>query len=472
MENSCDAIVIGSGPNGLSAAITLARVGKSVVIYEARETIGGAVRSSELTLPGFLHDHCSAVYPLGIASPFFQTLPLSDHGLQWIHSPAPLAHPFDDGDTLLLERSLDTTGSALGPDERAYLRLMGPLLKNWDDLKKDLLGPPRWPKHPGLFAQFGLRALWPASLLARRLFRRSKTRALFAGICAHSELPLKWPISSAVGLVLGVAAHGEGWPIVKGGASSLSKALASYFLSLGGNIITNSPIESLEQLPRSRAVLFDLSPRQVLKIAGPCFTPSYAKKLTSFRYGPGVFKLDWALDGPIPWKNAACAHAATVHLGGSLDEISRSEYACWHQDHADKPFVLVTQPSLFDSTRAPVGKHTAWAYCHVPNGSKTEQTERIESQMERFAPGFRDRILARSVLNPARLEKDNPNLIGGDIGGGASTLSQLFIRPARHLYSTSVKEFYICSASTPPGGGVHGLCGYFAAQAALKTSLR
>jgi phytoene dehydrogenase-like protein len=463
-----DAVVIGSGPNGLSAAIALAQKGRSVVVYEAQPEIGGGMKSAELTLPGFVHDVCSAVHPLGIASPFFQTLPLEQHGLEWIHSPAALAHPLHDGPPVLLQRSLEATAASLGADEGAYLRLFRPLLRRWPGLKSDLLGPLRWPGNPLALALFGLPALIPASVLARTIFRMPRARALFAGICAHSILPLHWPASSAVGLVLTLAGHGDGWPFPRGGSGAIARALASYFRSLGGEIITSFPVHELTQLPLSRVTIFDLTPRQVLKITRDRLSPGFRGKLEKFRYGPGVYKLDWALKAPIPWKSPECATAATVHLGGTLDDIANSEKACWQGTYPQKPFVLLTQPSRFDPTRAPAGCHTAWAYCHVPNGSPNNRTEVIEQQIERYAPGFRDLILGRHVLGPHELEQGNANLIGGDIGGGAATLSQLFLRPTRRLYSTSDPAFYICSSSTPPGGGVHGMCGYHAAQVALK----
>ena len=463
-----DAIVIGSGPNGLSAAITLARAGREVVVYEAQPVIGGGTKSAELTLPGFVHDVCSAVHPLGIASPFFQTLPLEKHGLEWINPPAPLAHPLDDGPPVMLYASLEKTAAALGADEAAWRRLFQPLLNRWPTLKGDLLGPLKWPSSPLGLALFGLPAMAPASLLARVNFRTPQARALFGGIAAHSVLPLSWMASSAIGLVLTLAGHAEGWPIPRGGSQSIARALASYFESLGGRIVTSTPVSDLAQLPPSRVTLFDLSPRQIAKIARERLSSGFRARLERYRYGPGVFKLDWALREPIPWKSPECATAATVHLGGTMDEMIASEKACWEGTHSEKPYVLLTQPSLFDSTRAPKGQHTAWAYCHVPNGSPDDCTQAIERQIERFAPGFRDVILARHVLNPQRLEAQNANLIGGDIGGGAVNLPQLFLRPTSHLYATSDPAIFICSASTPPGGGVHGMCGYHAAQAALK----
>ena len=462
-----DAVVIGSGPNGLSAAITLARAGREVVVYEAQDVIGGGAKSAELTLPGFVHDVCSAVHPLGIASPFFQSLPLDKHGLEWIQPPAPLAHPLDDGPPVMLQRSLEATAAALGKDEKAWRRLFELSLKNWPHLKRDLLGPLRFPSKPMVMGEFGLDAIRSAAAIARK-FSTPQARALFGGIAAHSVLPLTATASSAFGLVLALAGQSEGWPIPRGGSQAIANALAAHLESLGGRIETSSPISFLAQMPPSRVILLDLTPRQILRVAGERLTPAYRKKLEKFQYGPGVFKLDWALKAPIPWKSPECATAATVHLGGTLEEMIVSEKACWEGAYAEKPYVLLTQPSLFDPSRAPAGQHTAWAYCHVPNGSTHNCTEAIERQVERFAPGFRDVVLERHVLDPQKLEAQNANLVGGDIGGGAVTLSQLFLRPTRQMYSTSDPAMFICSSSTPPGGGVHGMCGFHAAQAALK----
>lgn len=466
-----DAVVIGSGPNGLAAAIELARAGRSVLVCEAEETIGGGARSAELTLPGFVHDVCSAIHPLAIASPFFRTLPLDRHGLEWIHPPAPLAHPFDDGTAAVLERSIDRTSETLGVDAEAYRRLMRPLAASWERLEWELLGPVRWPRHPLALARFGIRGLCSANGLAERIFTRDRARAFFAGLAAHSMLPLEGIATAAIGLVLGIAGHRAGWPLPRGGAQKITDALASCLRSLKGEIVTGWRVETIDELPASRSVLCDLTPRQLLRVAGGRFPEGYRRKLSRYRYGPGAFKMDWALDGPIPWKASDCARAGTVHLGGSFAEIAASERAPAKAEHPEKPYVLVAQPSLFDPTRAPAGKHTAWAYCHVPNGSTFDMTERIESQIERFAPGFRKLVLARKVMPPAELERHNANLVGGDIGGGAQDIRQLFWRPTARLYSTPAKGLYICSSSTPPGGGVHGMCGYFAARAALQDGL-
>ncbi len=469
-KRSYDAIVVGSGPNGLSAAITLAREGLSVVIVEAKETIGGGARSAELTLPGFLHDVCSAIHPLGIGSPFFCSLPLNEHGLEWIHPAAPLAHPFDDGEAAVLERSVDDTAETLGRDADAYRNLMRPLVSDWSKIERDILGPLRVPHHPIATGRFGLRAIRPASRLARALFNDERARGLFAGLAAHSVMPLEKLLTSAFGLVLGVLGHTVGWPMPRRGSQTISGALASLFSLLGGEIITGMQVDSIDELPSASAILFDITPRQLLRISGIRLPENYRKKLASYRYGPGVFKVDWALDAPVPWTAKDCARAGTVHLGGTLDEIAASESAVWEGKHPEKPYVLVAQHSLFDATRAPQGKHTLWAYCHVPNGSTFDMTQRIEAQIERYAPGFRDVILARNTISTEQLEQYNPNYVGGDINGGVQDLGQLLTRPTVRLvpYSTPVDRIYICSSSTHPGGGVHGMCGFHAARAVLR----
>ncbi len=453
-RHSYDAIVVGAGPNGLAAAITLARAGRSVLVLESKDTIGGGSRSMELTLPGFVHDVCSAIHPLGIGSPFFRSLPLEEYGLQWIHPSAPLAHPLDDGTAVLLERSIEATSARLGRDVLGPLRLQSM-------------------RHPLVVSRFGLEAILPAEKLAQILFKEERARALFAGMSAHSILPLERSPSAAFGLILGVLGHVVGWPMPLGGSQKIVDALASYLRSLGGEIVTGVEVKSIDALPSARAVLFDVSPRQLLRIAGERLPGRYQRKLQRYRYGPGVFKIDFALDGPAPWKAVECTRAGTVHLGGTLAEIAAAESAVWKGEHPEKPYVLVAQQSLFDPTRAPEGKHTLWTYCHLPNGSTFDMTGRIESQIERFAPGFRDRILARHVATPMDLEHYNANFVGGDINGGVEDLWQLFTRPTMRLvpYSTPAKGVYICSSSTPPGGGVHGMCGYFAAQAALHDVL-
>ena len=472
-NRSYDAIVVGSGPNGLAAAITVAQAGRSVLVLEANETIGGGARSEELTLPGFVHDTCSAIHPLAAGSPFFSTLPLSEHGLEWVFPPASVAHPLDDGTAIVLERSLEATSEALGVDSIAYKKLMGPFVADWDKLAATILGPFRFPRHPLMLGRFGLKAVRSAISVAQHQFRGERARALFAGLAAHSMLPLERPVSAAFGLVLGITGHAVGWPIPRGGSQNIADSLASYLRSLGGEIVTNRRVESIDELPDARAILFDLTPRQLIPIVGDRFPSKYRRSLGGYRYGPGVFKMDWALSEPIPWKAEECAGAATVHVGGPMAEIVASESAVWRGESTDKPFVLVAQQSLFDPTRAPSGKHTAWAYCHVPNGSSFDMADRIEGQIERFAPGFRDCILARSVMSPERIEERNANYVGGDINGGVQDLGQLFTRPTfrRVPYSTPAKGIYICSSSTPPGGGVHGMCGYHAAHAALRRDL-
>jgi phytoene dehydrogenase-like protein len=467
-SHAYDAIVIGGGPNGLSAAITMAQHGKSVVVYEAQEEIGGAARSAELTLPGFTHDICSSVYPLGIGSPFFRSLPLAQHGLEWIQPPAAVAHPFDDGTAATLERSVDRTAAKLGVDEPSYRKLMTPLVAAWNSLAADLLGPLRLPAHPWDFSRFGMLAIQAGRRLAEARFRGERAKGFFAGLVAHSMLPLEHWGSAAFGLVLAISGHAVGWPLARGGAQKLTGALAGCLLSLGGEIVLSRPVRRLDELPPARVVLCDVTPRQLLAIAGENLSRSYRSKLAGYRYGMGAFKMDWALSGPVPWKARECARAGTIHLGGTLAEIAFSEESAWRREHVEKPFVLLAQPSLFDPSRAPQGKHTLWGYCHVPHNSTFDMRERLEKQIERFAPGFGDLVIRRSVTSPRELEKRNANLVGGDINGGAPTLSQLFFRPTAKMYRTSAKGLYICSASTPPGGGVHGMCGHFAARQALK----
>jgi phytoene dehydrogenase-like protein len=465
-----DAIVVGAGPNGLAAAVVLARAGLSVRVIEAADTVGGGARSAGLTLPGFVHDVCSAIHPLGVASPLFRTLPLAEHGVEWIEPPVPLAHPFDDGTAALLERSPQAATTTLGEDEGRWRRLFAPIVPHADELFEDVLAPLRFPAHPLLLTRFGARAAPPATMLARLSFRGERARGLFAGLAAHSLLPLEHPPSSAFGLVLGLLGHAVSWPFPRGGSQAISDGLASYLRAVGGEIETGRRVESLAELGDTRPVLLDLTPRGLLELAGDRLPARYRGRLERYRYGPGVFKLDWALDGPIPWQAEECARAATVHLGATLEEIAASEAAPGRGEVSERPYVLLAQQSLFDPTRAPGGQHTGWAYCHVPNGSSIDMTERIERQVERFAPGFRERILARSTLGPADLERYNANYVGGDINGGAAILRQLFTRPVARLspYTTPLPGVFLCSSSTPPGGGVHGMCGYYAAQAALR----
>ena len=462
-----DGIVIGSGPNGLAGAIVLAQAGWKVTVYEAESTIGGGVRSAELTLPGFVHDVCSTVHATAVASPFLRTLPLEKYGLEWIQPSAMVAHPFDDGTAAVVERSIERTAARLGRDELAYARLFGNLARSWPQIESSVLGPLRWPRHPFALAEFGLHALRSADALARRTFVDERTRALFGGIAAHGMVPLDRPLTAGFGLVLGAMAHIVGWVIPRGGAQKLTDALVAHLLTLGGEVVAGHRVTSLDELPPARAVLCDLSPRPLLRIAGARFPASYRRRLERYRYGMGVFKVDWALNAPIPWRAAECARASTVHVCGDVAELARSEQDAWSGVASERPFVLLVQPTLFDPSRAPAGKHTAWAYCHVPSGSTVDMLPRIEAQIERFAPGFRDRVLARSVISPADIEAHNANLVGGDIGSGIVDLRQFFTRPTWRTYSTPLRGLYICSAVTPPGVGVHGMCGYFAAQRAL-----
>lgn len=468
-----DAVIVGSGPNGLAAAITLARQGWRVLLLEAKETIGGGMRTAELTLPGFRHDICSAIHPLGMGSPFFQSLPLHDYGLKWIQPDLPLAHPLVDGTAVALHQSLDKTAEQLGKDGPTYRRLFAPLVADWDKIAREFLGPLRLPRHPLAVTQFGIRALWPAAMLARALFRTEPARALFAGLSAHSIMPLEWPLTASFGLMLGTLGHKVGWPLPRGGSQSIADALAAFFTDLGGEIVTNHEVKSLTELPPARAVLLDVTPRQLLAIAGEQLPISYRSQLEKYRYGPGVYKIDWALSEPIPWQAAACRRAGTVHLGPTLDEVALSERLVWNDGVTERPYTLVTQQSLFDSTRAPIGQHTGWAYCHVPNSSTVDMTAAIEAQIERFAPGFRDTILARHTMSTHDFQQYNPNYIGGDINGGVQNWRQLFTRPVPRLnpYTTPLKNVFICSSSTPPGGGVHGMCGYHAAQAVLNNHI-
>jgi len=467
------ALVVGSGPNGLAAAIALAQRGVEVEVREAVDHLGGGVHTEELTLPGYLHDVCATVLPLALGSPFFRTLDLP---VGWVQPDAPAAHPLDDGTAVMLERSIDATVEGLGRDGEAYRKLVEPLVEAWDELAPVALGrvppPPRRALRAlrgaglGSVAMAARTALGDTRSIAESLFETERARAWFAGHCAHSMLPLERRPSAGFGLALLVLGHVAGWPLARGGAGRFADALAERARELGATLVTGSPVD---ELPRDRLVLADVSPRELVRLAGPRLPERYRRRLLAYRHGPGAFKIDWALDGPIPWQAEDCRRAGTVHLGGTLDEISHSEWGAWSGRPVERPFVLLVQPSLFDETRAPAGKHVAWAYCHVPNGSGVDMTERIEAQVERFAPGFRELVLARSTLGPAELEAQNRNLVGGDLNGGAMDLGQLFTRPTLRAYTTPLDGVYLCSASTPPGGGVHGMCGYWAAQAALKS---
>jgi phytoene dehydrogenase-like protein len=464
------AVVIGAGPNGLAAAIVLAREGLAVEVIEAADTVGGSCRSAELTLPGFVHDVCAAIHPMAAGSPFFRTLPLHEHGLEWVHPEAPLAHPLDDGTAVMLERSPEATAENLGPDAATYLRLMKPLVRDWPSLADDLLAPVRLPRHPVLLAKFGWQALRSAEALARSRFRGERARALFAGLAGHSMLRLDAVASASFGLVLAAAGHAVGWPVVRGGSQKLMDALASYFRSLGGHIQTGRPVDSLDGFSPDTLMLADIAPRELLRIGGPRLPRIYRRVLQHYRHVTAAYKLDYALTAPIPWTAPACRRAATLHLSGSLAETAASERAAWNGRVAERPLVLLAQQSLFDPSRTPAGRHTLWAYCHVPNGCEVPMESRIEAQIERFAPGFRKLVLARSVHGPRALEAYNPNLVGGDINGGAPDIFQFFIRPSLRLYATPLHNLFLCSAATPPGGGVHGMCGYYAAEVALRAA--
>lgn len=465
-----DAVIIGSGPNGLSAAVELARSGLSTLVVEAKSSPGGGARTEELTLPGFHHDVCSAVHPLGAGSPFFRTLGLENFGLKWIESPAPLVHVIDAESTVTLERSLDATADQLGSDGKAYKTLMAPFVDRFDELMQMLLGPVRLPSSPILLARFGLYGLTSIKGLAHRRFRSKAAPALLAGLAAHATLPLHAMATSAFALVLAVAGHRVGWPIACGGSHAITRALVACLRSLGGDIVLDQPIRGMADLPLARAYIFDVTPKQLLSIAGNALPSRYRRRLERFRYGAGVFKMDWALRDAIPWRNPACTRASTVHLAGDLGHVERAEAIVHEGGTAEVPFILVVQPSRFDPTRAPKGSHTAWAYCHVPNGSQVDMARRIEDHIERYAPGFRASIIGRSVRDAQAMQAYNANYVGGDIGGGTSDVGQLFFRPVMRLdpYATPSGNVFICSSSTPPGGGVHGMCGYWADRSVLR----
>lgn len=470
MKTKYDAIVVGSGPNGLAAAITLQRAGLSVLLIEGKDTLGGGVRSAELTLPGFIHDVCSAVYPLGEDSPVFKPLELEQFGLEYVHPEYAVAHPFDDGSAAAIQTSIEMTAAELGKDAVNYKRIFSPLVNEWPSVRSAFVGPLHMSNFTETKARFAFYAINSGKIFAKNQFTTNAAQSLFAGMAAHSMLPLNKLTTSSIGLVLNTVAHINSWPLPKGGAHQITHALAACFKSLGGEIQTGNMITSLKQLPSSQVVLLDVTPSQLLSIAAGQFSKLYKWQLSRYQYGEGVFKIDWALSGAVPFTNEKCRKAATVHIGGTFDEIYQSEYLISKNTVSNKPFVLFVQPGVIDSSRAPEGKQTAWAYCHVPNGSKKDMTDVIESQVERFAPGFRDSILGRHVMNTAEMQFYNSNYIGGDINGGAATIDQIFTRPVLRLspYRTSAKGIYVCSSSTPPGGGVHGICGYYAARRALK----
>lgn len=470
MGESFDAVVVGAGPNGLAAAITLAEAGVRTLVLEAKPTPGGGCRTAELTLPEFHHDICAAIHPMALASPFFQRMDLPRFGVEWIHSPMALAHPLADGRAAALYRSLDKTADQLRADGPAWRRVMEPFVKRAPQLMSEILRPARGTKHPLLMARFGILGLRSSRGIADSRFKTDEARGLFAGCAAHSFLPLDAAGSGSFGLALALTGHAVGWPCAKGGSQRIIDAMVARLRELGGELKTDTPVRDLRDVPPSRAVLFDLNPRQVARIGGETLPSSFRDELNGFKHGPGVFKIDWALSAPIPWRNADCRQGATVHVGGTFEEIAEAEAAAWTSRPSQKPFVLVAQQSLFDTTRAPAGKHTGWAYCHVPHGCEHDMTDAIESQIERFAPGFRDLVLARHVMRPADFERHNANMIGGDIGGGSNTLCQLMFRPTRRWnpYTTPNPRLFICSSSTPPGGGVHGMCGHWAAHAALR----
>lgn len=465
-----DAVIIGSGPNGLGAAITLAREGWKTLVVEAADTIGGGMRTKELTLLGFHHDVCSAVHPTAVASPFFRSLKLEEHGLRWIHPEIPLAHPLDGGRAAVLHRSLDETADALGVDGKSYRFLFETIVKHAEALYPSILTPIAIPRRPLLMARFGIPCALPAEWLARLLFKTDEGRALFAGNAAHCVLPLNHLLTSAIGVMLQMSAHAVGWPVAEGGSQSIASALASVLHQHGGEIVCGWPVKTVSELPKARAYLFDTSPSVLTRIAGDALPTGFRKRLNAFRHGPGIFKIDYALNAPVPWTNPACRKAGTVHVGGTLAEIAASERDAFEGRHSERPFILVGQQSLADSTRAPAGKHTLWAYCHVPSGSIVDMEPRITAQIERFAPGFRDMILARHTMNCPQVEAYNMNYVGGDIVGGMADLTQIITRPVVRLdpYSTPNPSIFLCSASTPPAGGVHGMCGFNAATSVLR----
>lgn len=465
-----DAVVVGSGPNGLSAAVRLAQEGLKVAVLEAKSTIGGGTRTQELTEPGFLHDVCSAVHPTAASSPFLKTLGLEDYGLEYIHPEIPYAHPLDDGEAAVAYKSLEQTITHLGEDGKAYQKVFAEFVQHWEYLSEDIFGTLRIPKHPLLMARFGWYGFFSADLFTSTFFKSDKAKALFAGCAAHSIIPLNKAFTASFGLVLGSSAHAVGWPVAKGGSFAITNSLAKLFKSIGGTIVTDHEVKILDDIPSSKTILFDLTPQQINNIAGDKLPNKYKSGLKEYQYGPGTFKIDWALSEPVPWENEACRKAGTLHIGGTFKEIAASEEAAWSGNYSEKPYVLVSQPSLFDETRAPKDKHTLWAYCHVPNGSTKDMTNIIENQIERFAPGFKDIIISKHTYNSAEMQVYNNNYIGGDINGGAQIAKQLFGRPVLKWdpYKIPAGGMYICSSSTPPGGGVHGMSGFHAAQSVLR----
>ncbi len=471
MSRQLDAVVVGAGPNGLAAAITLAAAGLHVRVYEAAPTAGGGCRTEALTLPGFDHDVCSAVHPLALASPFMRRLDLQARGVQLLQPQVPLAHPLPDGRAATLHRSVDETATGLGRDAAAYSDLMGPLVERWDDVVGELLSSLRRPPgHPFTLARFGLAGVQPVRRLARRRFEGDAAQALLGGVAGHAMLPLSAPGTSAFGMLLTMLGHAVGWPVVAGGSGRIVDAMLAVLVELGAEVVTDHRVDSLAALPPAKVTLLDVTPRQLVALAGDRLRPSAQRRLARFRYGPGVFKLDWALSGPVPWLAPECRQAGTVHLGGTLAELEASEAEVAARRHPERPYVIVSQPTVVDGSRAPAGRHTLWAYCHVPHGSDVDMTAAVEAQLERFAPGFRDLVLARHARGPAELEADNANYVGGDINGGVQDLRQTLLRPVAQWnpYATPLDGVYLCSSSTPPGGGVHGMCGHLAARSALR----